>query len=121
MNEIKRVLIVGSGIGGATAAYALRRVGIDVHCIDIKPESSSAGSGICLLHNTLRALDMIGLAQPCLESGMRFESFLQFDSAGQLLRSNPAPELRYSSAGIGAHPGISCKECRRGHGSWFDC
>ncbi|WP_095129209.1 FAD-dependent oxidoreductase [Pseudomonas sp. Irchel s3h14] len=91
MNEIKRVLIVGSGIGGATAAYALRRVGIDVHCIDIKPESSSAGSGICLLHNTLRALDMIGLAQPCLESGMRFESFLQFDSAGQLLRSNPAP------------------------------
>lgn len=93
MNEIKRVLIVGSGIGGATAAYALRRVGIDVHCIDIKPESSSAGSGICLLHNTLRALDMIGLAQPCLESGMRFESFLQFDSAGQLLRSNPAPRV----------------------------
>lgn len=91
MNEIKRVLIVGSGIGGATAAYALRRVGIDVHCIDIKPESSTAGSGICLLNNTLRALDMIGLAQPCLESGMRFASFLQFDSAGQLLRSDPAP------------------------------
>jgi len=91
MNEIKRVLIVGSGIGGATAAYALRRVGIDVHCIDIKPESSSAGSGICLLQNTLRALDMIGLAQPCLESGMSFGAFLQFDSAGQLLRSNPAP------------------------------
>ncbi|MDT4812349.1 FAD-dependent urate hydroxylase [compost metagenome] len=91
MNDVKRVLIVGSGIGGATAAYALRRVGVDVHCIDIKPEIPAAGSGICLLHNTVRALDMIGLAEPCLDSGMRFDAFRQFDSSGQLLRTNPAP------------------------------
>jgi len=91
MSQVKRVLIVGSGIGGATAAYALRRAGVDVHCIDIKPGIPSAGSGICLLHNTVRALDMIGLAEPCLDSGMRFDAFRQFDSSGQLLRSDPAP------------------------------
>lgn len=91
MHEIKRVLIVGCGIGGATAAYALRRVGVDVHCIDIKPEASAAGSGICLLHNALRALDGLGLAEACRDTGYSFDKFRQFDSAGTLLDTNPAP------------------------------
>lgn len=91
MSDVKRVLIVGSGIGGATAAYALRRVGLDVHCIDILPQISAAGTGICLLDNAVRALGMIGLDEPCLDSGMRFDVFRQFDSSGQLLHSNLAP------------------------------
>ncbi|MEP9317689.1 FAD-dependent oxidoreductase [Pseudomonas sp. LABIM340] len=91
MNAIKRVLIVGSGIGGATAAFALRKVGVDVHCIDIKPETPVAGSGICMLHNAMRALTGLGLAEPCLDNGYRFDKFRQFNSAGELLVTNPAP------------------------------
>jgi len=91
MADIKRVLVVGCGIGGATAAYTLRRIGLDVHCIDIKRERPTTGSGICLLHNTVRALSMIGLAEPCMESGLRFEVFRQFDAAGNLRTSHPAP------------------------------
>lgn len=91
MSHVKRVLIVGCGIGGATVAYALRREGLDVHCIDIKPERPQTGAGICLLHNSMKALSMIGLAEPCFDSGLPFEVFRQFDSAGNLLRTHPAP------------------------------
>jgi 2-polyprenyl-6-methoxyphenol hydroxylase-like FAD-dependent oxidoreductase len=91
VTHTKRVLVVGSGIGGATAAYALRRVGLDVHCIDIKPSTPSTGAGICLLHNTMRALGTIGLAEQCLESGLQFQVFKQHDATGRLLASNPAP------------------------------
>ncbi|MFT0174032.1 FAD-dependent monooxygenase [Paraburkholderia mimosarum] len=87
----KRVLIVGTGIGGATAAVTLARQGQDVHCIDIKPERPTAGAGICLLHNTMRALEGIGLASACLESGMPFSVFKEFDAAGHLLHAHPAP------------------------------
>jgi len=91
MNKTKRVLVVGSGIGGATAACALAKAGVETHCIDIQPARSTLGSGICLLHNTMRALAEIGLAEPCLESGLRFEVFKQYNAAGHLLMSNPTP------------------------------
>ncbi|MFB9126044.1 FAD-binding protein [Paraburkholderia dipogonis] len=89
--KVKRVLIVGTGIGGATAAITLARQGLDVHCIDVKPERPTAGAGICLLHNTMRALKAIGVADACLESGMSFGVFREFDAAGQLLHTHPAP------------------------------
>ncbi|MFY9812122.1 FAD-dependent monooxygenase [Aquabacterium sp.] len=89
MSDVKRVLIVGAGIGGATAAYALRRHGIDVHCVEQAPKSSAAGTGICLLYNTVRALHSIDLAEPCLEKGLQFERFRQFDAQGNPIAVNP--------------------------------
>ncbi|RKR45163.1 FAD-dependent monooxygenase [Paraburkholderia sp. BL17N1] len=89
--KARRVLIVGTGIGGATAAITLARQGLDVHCIDIKPERPATGAGICLLHNTMRALSTIGLADACRESGMPFAVFKEFDDSGRLLHAHPAP------------------------------
>ena len=91
MNQKKRVLVVGCGIGGATAAYTLRRAGLEVDCIDSKPATPVAGSGINLMHNTMRALGMIGLAQQCLDSGFAYQAFKQIDASGQLLMTHPAP------------------------------
>lgn len=91
MKSAKRVLVVGCGIGGATLAYALRRNDVDVHCVEIKPSTPTTGAGICLLHNAVRALGSIGLADACLESGLPFQVFKQYDSTGRLLASNPAP------------------------------
>lgn len=91
MSDVKRVLIVGCGIGGATAAYALRRVGIDVHCVELKKESSAVGTGISLLHNTVRALRSIELADPCIARGQLTERFRQFDATGRPISVDPTP------------------------------
>lgn len=91
MTHTKRVLVVGSGIGGATLAYTLRRAGLEAHCIDVKPSTPTTGSGINLMHNTLRALGAIGLADQCLDSGFPFQAFKQHDATGQLLMTNSAP------------------------------
>ncbi|MCK9511374.1 MAG: FAD-dependent monooxygenase [Pigmentiphaga sp.] len=87
----QRILVVGAGIGGATAAYTLSRAGHDVDCIEIKPQPVMAGTGICLLHNTLSALRAIGLEAPCLEYGFPFQVFRQFTSAGEPVMNSPAP------------------------------
>lgn len=91
MSDVKRVLIVGAGIGGAMAAYTLARAGIKTHCVEVAPKSSAAGTGICLLHNTMRAMRHADLADPCLEYGQQIDHFRQFDAAGNQISENPTP------------------------------
>ncbi|KIH83002.1 FAD-dependent monooxygenase [Pseudomonas batumici] len=89
MQKINKVLIVGTGIGGGALACALADRGIEVHAIDNKPCISAAGTGICLLGNTLRALDSIGLKSDCLERGAPFHMFREFDSTGSSIMACP--------------------------------
>lgn len=55
-----RVIIIGSGIAGLSAAIALRKVGIEVALYERAPELREVGAGISLWVNALRALDHIG-------------------------------------------------------------
>jgi len=89
MSDVKRTLIVGAGIGGASTAYTLSRIGIKVDCVDIAPQSPAVGTGITLLHNTLRALRQVGLEAPCVERGSRFDHFRQLDGAGNEISQAP--------------------------------
>lgn len=82
MKKAERVLIVGTGIGGGALACALAGNGVEVVAIDNKPNVSAAGTGICLLGNTLRALDGVGVKDECLDKGVRFDKFREFDSEG---------------------------------------
>lgn len=89
MSDVKRVLVVGAGIGGAMTAYTLARAGIKTHCVEIAPKSSAAGTGICLLQNTMRAMRQVGLDEHCLEFGQQIDHFRQFDAAGKQISENP--------------------------------
>lgn len=55
-----RFIIIGSGIGGLTAAIGLRKVGMDVTVYERAPELREVGAGISLWANAIRALDYLG-------------------------------------------------------------
>src|SRR5262245_3687447 len=55
-----RVIVIGSGIAGLTAAIGLRKVGIEVTVYERAPELGEGGAGISLWANAIRALDYLG-------------------------------------------------------------
>ncbi len=52
------VLIIGAGIGGLSAALALRRTGFEVHVHERADEIKETGAGLTLTENGSLALDL---------------------------------------------------------------
>jgi 2-polyprenyl-6-methoxyphenol hydroxylase-like FAD-dependent oxidoreductase len=82
MSRIKRVLIVGGGIGGLCAAIGLARAGIKAEIVEIKTDWTVYGVGIIQPSNQLRALEELGLAKECVERGAAFMGWEIFDETG---------------------------------------
>ncbi len=92
MKQVHRVLIVGAGIGGLTAAVALRRVGVDV---DVVEERLKGGAvyhvGIILQANVLHALESLDLAQGVIAAGFSSKGLRYVDArTGALLDERPS-------------------------------
>src|SRR5205823_10584170 len=60
-NASKRAIIIGGGIGGVTAAIALKQAGFDVTVFERAEKLQEVGSGLPLWTNALRALHKLGL------------------------------------------------------------
>ena len=58
-----RAMVAGGGIGGLSAALALRRVGVDAVVIERARELREIGAGITLWANALKALSKLGLRE----------------------------------------------------------
>ncbi|PRZ09644.1 2-polyprenyl-6-methoxyphenol hydroxylase-like FAD-dependent oxidoreductase [Isoptericola sp. CG 20/1183] len=60
MTTTRSAVVVGAGIGGLTAAVALRRRGWDVSVLERAASLEPVGAGIALAPNALRALEAVG-------------------------------------------------------------
>ncbi|HEY7035425.1 MAG TPA: FAD-dependent monooxygenase [Thermomicrobiales bacterium] len=58
-----RVLIVGAGIGGLTAALALRQAGFDAHVYEQAGVLREVGAGVAVGPNAVKVLHRLGLAE----------------------------------------------------------
>jgi 2-polyprenyl-6-methoxyphenol hydroxylase-like FAD-dependent oxidoreductase len=64
-----RVVVVGGGIAGLSAAIGLRRSGHDVVVLEQAPRIDPVGAGITLFANARRALDRLGVGQAVADRG----------------------------------------------------
>ena len=67
--SVRRVLIVGGGIGGMSLAILLQRAGIVAELVELDPDWRVYGAGITITGPTLRAIDQLGLLERFLAEG----------------------------------------------------
>jgi flavin-dependent dehydrogenase len=85
MSGDDRIMIVGSGLGGLTAAVALQRRGKDVVLFEQFDKLLEVGAGITLNSNAITALREIGLDKTAEERGSVLEKFAHRSSDGKLI------------------------------------
>ncbi|ONK12473.1 FAD-dependent monooxygenase [Streptomyces sp. MP131-18] len=89
----RKALVIGAGIGGLTAAAALRKAGLDVEVYERAGELRAAGSGLSVMSNAIAALDSLGLGIDLAGRGQTLESYHVRTPRGRLIREFPFPEI----------------------------
>jgi 2-polyprenyl-6-methoxyphenol hydroxylase-like FAD-dependent oxidoreductase len=88
-----KVLIVGAGIGGLTAAIALRAKGIDVEIYEAAPQLPACGTGLGLASNATKVLRALGIDLASGECGRALERFELRTARGKLIRTLPIQSI----------------------------
>lgn len=75
-------IVVGGGIGGLSAAFALSREGLTVRLLERQAEFGEVGAGMQLAPNCTRILDEYGLLDEVKSLGVLPDDMLMFDGVG---------------------------------------
>jgi len=92
--------IVGAGIGGLTAAVALRRVGLDVEVLERAPEVLPVGAGLTVQVNAMRMLEALELADAVLAAGQPLKDGWMARADGSRLAGMPLSD-GWGQPGVG--------------------
>ena len=87
------ILVIGGGIGGLTAAIALRARGFAVTVIERDPDWSVYGVGIIQQSNVIRAMSQLGLIDEYVSAGVGFDAVEIYTPTGVRVARVPTPRL----------------------------
>lgn len=88
-----QAMIVGAGIGGLTAAIALRRSGIEATVFERAGELREVGAGILLAANAVKALGELGLSEKVYRLGTTASVARIHSWRGDVLSDVPVADL----------------------------
>ncbi|MER7276117.1 NAD(P)/FAD-dependent oxidoreductase [Dactylosporangium sp. NPDC000244] len=81
-----RAIVIGGGVGGATAALALRRIGAGVTVYEAYEDpAGDVGAWISLAANGLRAVDALGCLDAVRRAGFEIERQRMWSAGGMLI------------------------------------
>src|SRR5215831_19800433 len=100
------IAIVGGGIGGLTAAAALRLVGFEARVYEQAPRFARIGAGIQMMPNSMKVLHRLGI-----DARVRGQSFAPYShlnrawDTGEVMRELPMPESLFGAPYLCMHRG----------------
>lgn len=102
---MRKAIVVGAGIGGLTAAHALRRANWQVEIYEQAPEIGPVGAGVGIAPNAVKALDHLGLGADLREYGRRQDGLEIRTRSGRRLAHLPGTgiEERYGAPFYALH------------------
>ena len=100
-----KAAVVGAGIGGLTAAIALRRAGAEVTVFERATELKEVGAGLLLAANAQKALGKLGLSEKVGRLGTNASAGEIRSQRGDILAGIPIDELeqRVGAASAAVH------------------
>ena len=109
MNAVKRVAVVGAGLGGLSVAGFLQRAGFLVTVYEQAPSFSRIGAGIILSANAMKAFRRLGIEESLVETGIKPKSYVSRAwNTGETMYEiffDAASEAKYGGPYINIHRG----------------
>jgi len=95
-----RIAIIGGGIGGLTAALALRQFGFEPEIFEQAPELLEVGAAILMWPNAMRVLHRLGMADAVRAAGAILEQGRWLGSDGSVLNQFLFPKVEVPAVAI---------------------
>lgn len=101
----RQITIIGAGIGGLTAALALKQSGAEVAVYESASELKPAGAGIAMAGNAMQLFDRLGLRDKIEKRGSRISSLWITDEQLQPLSVTELHlfEKKYNASNVAIH------------------
>jgi 2-polyprenyl-6-methoxyphenol hydroxylase-like FAD-dependent oxidoreductase len=93
MAKLNKVLVIGGGISGMSAAICLRKQGIAVDLVELNKNWDVQGAGITVSGPTLRAFKEVGVIDRILEQGGCTDGLYLCDANGNRVGEIPTPRI----------------------------
>src|SRR5690349_749457 len=90
--KLMRIAIIGGGIGGLTAALALRQFGFEPQIFEQAPHLLEVGAAILMWPNATRVLHRLGVADTIRRRGAVLEKSRWLTRDGKLLNQFSFPK-----------------------------